>query len=295
MFESSRIPNRWVNILNDYFDAVVVPDPFLIEVYQQSGVTLPIFVVPLGLDLSTFFKQPLKKEKQTPFVFGNLSTCLDRKNHLTLVRAFAKAFGDDPNYQLIINSRYVQKETDLLLKKEIRNLELDNVFFSHLELDKAGYLKLFKDIDCYVSLSKGEGFSIQPREAMALGIPTIVTDNTGQSTICKSGLALIVSSPHLKPAFYDWIKEQCGFSYDCTVEEATEKLKEVTNNYEEHLKKGAAAREWVHQYTYDHIKPLYKTLVSPSEVILGSENKITSTQLITNSKPLYEKYKRLTH
>ena len=51
MFESTSIPRIWVKKLNQEFDMVVVPDPYLIEVYKNSGVTVPIFFVPLGVDL----------------------------------------------------------------------------------------------------------------------------------------------------------------------------------------------------------------------------------------------------
>ena len=48
MFESTEIPKEWVSILNDYFDAAIVPDSYHIKVYQSCGVEIPIFVLPLG-------------------------------------------------------------------------------------------------------------------------------------------------------------------------------------------------------------------------------------------------------
>ncbi len=293
MFESSLLPDKWVEILNEYFDAVAVPDPFLVDVYQHSGVALPIFVLPLGLDLNPFLKAPLKQTKKCPFVFGNLSTCIERKNHLTLVRAFALAFGDDPNYKLFINSRLHDSKAERALKQEILNLKLTNVLFSHLELPQDAYLKFFQSIDCYVSLSKGEGFSIQPREAMALGIPAIVTDNTGQHTLCQSGLVFGVPSVRESPAYYHWIQTPCGTHYNCDVQEAASALKEVAQHYDAYLEKNSAARAWSRQYSYDEIKPLYRTLVKPQQVILGPENRLSPTTLMTNSKALYEKYKAL--
>jgi hypothetical protein len=38
--------------------------------------------------------------------------------------------------------------------------------------------------DAFLFLSKGEGFGMPPREAMATGLPTIVADNTGLSPFC---------------------------------------------------------------------------------------------------------------
>src|SRR5882724_11465347 len=47
MFESDAIPQLWVDILNNYYDMVVVPDNYLIDVYKNSGVKIPIFMIPL--------------------------------------------------------------------------------------------------------------------------------------------------------------------------------------------------------------------------------------------------------
>jgi hypothetical protein len=47
MIESTAIPKFWTQILNDYYDMVVVPDDFLVNVYKNAGVKIPIFVLPL--------------------------------------------------------------------------------------------------------------------------------------------------------------------------------------------------------------------------------------------------------
>ena len=92
MIESSRVINEWAMMLNLYFDGVIVPDPFLVEAYRDSGVTIPIFYVPLAVDLKDFINRPLKKKKEKgPMVFANLSTAIERKNQALLIKAFAKA------------------------------------------------------------------------------------------------------------------------------------------------------------------------------------------------------------
>ena len=60
------------------------------------------------------------------------------------------------------------------------------------------YIEFISTFDCYVNLSKGEGFSIPPRESLALGIPCIISDNTAHKTICDSGLVLPVTSKILQ-------------------------------------------------------------------------------------------------
>ena len=235
MFESSKIPEEWVRVLNAYFDAVAVPDRFLVEVYENSGVNIPIFELPLAVDFRPFLREPLKKSANKPMVFANFSVCIDRKNHLQLIRAFAQAFGNSSDVLLKINAKSSESGLNEKIKEEIRSLNLTNVEFTEQKLEAADYLKLFKTVDCYVSLSKGEGFSIQPREAMALGIPTIVTNNTAQSTICKSQLVRAIESPIAVPACYHWTARTHGVNYDCYLEEAALALKDIFYHYPNYL------------------------------------------------------------
>src|SRR5690606_1798913 len=90
MFESDAIPPLWVNILNSFYDMVVVPDPYLISVYKNSGVKIPIFVLPLGILIEDLLKIPLKEKIGDPFVFGMSAGFWERKNHIKILRAFAK-------------------------------------------------------------------------------------------------------------------------------------------------------------------------------------------------------------
>ena len=293
MFESDRIPSEWVPIINYYFDAVVVPDACFVEVYKQSGVTVPVFSIPLGLNVEDFLAQPLKTQRNHPMVFSNLSAAVPRKNQVKLVRAFHAAFGNSPEVRLRINSRYSDLPTRNALKQEIEALGLTNIDFTEMILDKPLYVKTMEATDCYVSLSTGEGFSIQPREAMALGIPVIVTDNTGQSTICKSHLVRSVPSLDKIPAYYNWFNEVIGKAYDCSIEDAALALRDVYEHYDAYLSKGKEAREWVKQYRFTNLKPFYLSLVKPKKVTLGHENRITPEEVITDSPELYHKYRTL--
>lgn len=294
MFETSKIPPSFVYKLHHYFDAVVVADPYNIESYKHSGVNLPIFTLPLGLDLDLFIKAPIKSHKQTPFVFGSFGSCEARKNFLTTIRAFALAFGQREDVILKIHSRRGTPSAIAAVEQEIERLGLSNVIFSVGSLDKAHYLENFQSIDCYVSLSKGEGFSIQPREALALGIPTIVSDQTAQSTICHSGYVKSVPATLLEKAYYEALPdEDYGDQFNVSIEDAASAFLEVFNNYETYLSLAHQGREWVKQYEYHRLKGFYLNLIKPKKLLLGDENLLTEDLLITDNRALYEKYLKI--
>jgi len=291
MFESSEIPKTWVYDLNLYFDAVLVPDEFLVDVYKNSGITVPIFVLPLGLNLKPFLNLPLKTEAHTPFVFANFGTGIERKNHLALIQAFYTAFGNQPDVRLWINCKYSRENLFTSLEQEVEKLGVSNIVLTNNCYTHAEYLKNFQEIDCYVSLSEAEGFSIQPREAMALGIPCIVSDNTAQSTICKSGIILPVLSTLQVPAYYEQFQEILGFRYHVDFDQSVLALQAMYKNYAYYLTFSEAMREWARSYDYENLKPLYRSLVLPKKVILDATNSITPTCITTTSPYLYNKYK----
>lgn len=291
MLESTRIVPEWVMMINLYFDAVIVPDPFLIDAYVKSGVSVPVFYIPLGIDIHDFLQAPLKEQKtKGPFIFASLGTAISRKNHKMAIQAFAKVLGNNENAYLYINCREGTPEVRQEIIDEIRKQQCTNIKYTEFRLKKDAYLKLFRSVDCLLSVSKGEGFSIQPREAMALGIPSIVTDNTGQSTICKSGLVKVVPSEISEPCYYFNRTLNDGERFNCTVEDCAAAILDVYQNYAKYLEKGPAMREWAAAYDYSRLSSQYECIVSPKKVVLSTVNEITADCIYTDSQALYDKY-----
>lgn len=295
MFETSKISQKWVDIFNYYFDMIVVPDDFLIDVYKNAGVKIPIFVLPLAYNIEDFLNQPIKQHKNDVFTFGCSASFDTRKNHMTLVKAFIQEFKNNKNVKLKINGRFGDLEYITSLKNLISSLKVENVDLTSIDLGWPEYIKFMTSLDCYVSISKGEGFSIPPRESLALGIPCILTNNTAQKTICNSGFVNIVNSNILEPAFYRALydSEQLGFFYNCEIGDVRRSLTDVYNNYQNYLHKAQSSREWVKQYSWSNLKPKYINLVKPKQIILGNQNIVTNDYLMTNSEKLYNKYKKL--
>lgn len=289
VFESTRLPPNWVEIFNKHFDGVLVADPFLVDVYKKSGVTVPVFFLPLGVNIQDFLETPIKTTRNSPMVFANFGVCATRKNSLTLIRAFARAFGNDPRAKLILGWKMIwERPYRNLVLAEIAKLGLHNVEIQERCLSRTDYLQRFRKVDCYVSLSTREGFSIQPREAMALGIPSIISNSTAQRTICSSGLVRTVAADMLIPGKYIW--GIFGNYEDCTVSDAANAMLDVYNNYDLYLAKSEAARRWVSQYNYPNLRSHYLSIARPKAIALGTTNTIEADKIITNDKSLFEKY-----
>jgi glycosyltransferase involved in cell wall biosynthesis len=298
MIESTKIPREWTKILNHEFDAVIVPDQFLVDVYRNCGVKIPIFVIPVGMYLEPFVQRSHLHEKpqNRPFTFGCLGTYLPRKNQIALLRAFAKAFGNDPNVQLVMNGRSAEMDYLNILRGCERELDLRNVTIKRLPLKWKRYINKISSLDCYVSPSLGEGFSLQPREALALGIPCIVTDNTAQTTICKTGYVRAVPCRREIKARYkvfQSLPDDLGVQFECEVDELAQAMRDVYDNYETYALKAYEGRNWVNQYRYESLRALYETIVLPKKVVLGDCDRIEEGVIYTTSEFLKKKYESI--
>lgn len=295
VFESTRIPSTWVDILNHKFDAVVVADKFFIDVYKKSGVKIPIFHIPLGIYIDEFLQKPLKKVANQPFVFGCCARFFKRKNHTLLIKAFAKEFGNNDKVILRINGGGKWGSEDLWeqLQKLIKKLGVRNIHLTNDALSWQDYVELMSTMDCYVNISSGEGFSITPREALALGIPAIVSDNTAQKTICATQFVKSVRCPKRIPVYCRQSEEYVGYRFDCTLIDVRKALREVYDDYPSYLRKARQGRKWVQKYRWVNLRKKYLSLVKPQKILFGDRNEVTDTYLMTNSKKLYRKYLEL--
>ena len=257
MFESSLIPQEGVKILNTYFDLIVVPDEYLVNVYRNSGVTKKITVLPIALNFEELNQYPKKTARQHPFIFTILSSSIYRKNILETVKAFHLAFPDNDNVQLKINSRYSMDATNQDIVRYLIKHSIKNITYNRDTLPTQVYNKLLADTDCLLNVSMGEGFSIQPREAMFLGIPTIVSNNTAQKTICSTNLVYSVESSKEEPALHYFSDTPHGSFFKCEADKIAEAMLDVYNNYDFYLSQSEKCSLWAEQYSIHNLKKSY--------------------------------------
>lgn len=291
MLETNKIPIEWVNIFNNKFDLVVVPDQYYANVYKDSGVAIPIFVLPIIMDLKKFynFSKLEPKRKNDIFTFGNNSSIWLHKNVELLIKAFGLAFSNNKNVRLLINSRHVEPGNNLVAALKYSNKAL--IEFTSKKLNDDGLLNFLSKIDCYVSFSKGEGFSLCPRECLAMNIPCIISNNTAHTNICGTGFVRSVDSNLLVKSIYAHLPSDTGFQFDTKLEDAVLALLDVYNNYNYYKQQAIKSRNWLDQYSFDNLKEKYINLVCPKNILLGEVNEITDDYLMTDSVLLYKKYR----
>lgn len=169
MLESTRIPEYWVPILND-FDEVWVPSTWAKEMFIKNGITKPIYVVPHGLDPELW--KYSKREPAKPFKFFHYNAFYtNRKGWDTLLSAFAEEFKGDPNVELHYKTVFDAIPPQVTQTPNV-HVHIDRIARNEIP----EYLKPYH---CLVMPHVGEAFLLPGIEAMAVGMPVIITKYAG--------------------------------------------------------------------------------------------------------------------
>lgn len=165
MFESTVLPEGWVEALNQ-FDAVVVPSEFVWQVFRDNGVTVPIAIVPLGID-AAYLRVQRQPRANRPYTFLAIADRGVRKGWDLAWHAFRSAFGDSEEHKLILKCR---EDGMRQLKSGDANVEILRADLSVEEM-----AALYARCDCMVFPTRGEGFGLPPREFAATGGVVLAT------------------------------------------------------------------------------------------------------------------------
>lgn len=179
-WESSKPPSLWAREIN-FYDKLFVPCDFVKEAFQRLNLRIPIEVVPPGVNSSLW--PFIEREVNRPFRFllhANAGYYDPRKNYRVGTEAFLKAFRGRKDVELVIKTTVGAPPPDDILQE--KNIILKTQHFSQKEL-----LAFLSEVDCYLCPSKGEGWGLPAREAMATGMPVIGASYGGMKSVFEHG------------------------------------------------------------------------------------------------------------
>jgi hypothetical protein len=255
-------------------------------------VKIPIFVLPLGIWLESFLNTEKIIRPRKPFTFGISAGFYERKNHLKVLKAFVNEFGNNSEFKLKLHGRFGPIKSKI--ESEVSKLNVNNVELISKPFSQQEYLEWFKSIDCYVYPSMGEGFSITPREALSLGIPTIISNNSVHKTICNSGFVKSIPAKKKVPAIYELFGGQIGNCYDVELCDLQNAMVDMSKSevYPDWIEAVKSAKDWTKQYLWSELKPFYLSLIKPKLILKSNKNSINKNSLEIEDKKLYEKYSK---
>lgn len=268
MFETTKLPSgvngwtgptgNWVDMLKD-IDLLLTPSSFCAEVFMRNDCTVPIKVVPLGVDIKTY--KYIERPKRKVFTFLMLGTLTIRKNPGYVISAFLNLFKNNENVRLILKT---QDGTLGSITFPHKNLIIIDRRSTNKEV-----MQYLYDADCFIFPSRGEGFGLPPLEAMATGLPTILSANTGMKDFCNEEYNYPIRKMTPQPAQrFPRAWGYVGNWFDPDPKELQYLMEYVYAHQDEAREKGRLGAEWVkNNWTFDNtanklIKTLQKTLLN---------------------------------
>ena len=149
--------------------------PWVKNVFEYIFPDKPTFCYKHGIEER--FKPYFKKDPGTPFTFLHIGEPSSRKDAQMVTEAFIELFGHDEKYRLIMkasrmNNVKIADKFGYYYSPSIiyKNIHCINDFLTDEQI-----VGLYKKSDVFVYPTWGEGFGLQPLEALAMGIPVICT------------------------------------------------------------------------------------------------------------------------
>lgn len=188
-WELPALPSEWRTAL-DHVDAVMVPSTFC-QATIAAVTDKPVIVVPHPVPVVAG-RVASSPERASPFRVLSVFNCgssLYRKNPWASIRAFKRAFGSDPDVELILKiADGNHHRADLSrLHSEIgcaQNIRIVDELMGAESLDA-----LLRSADVYISLHRSEGFGLTVAEAIMREVPVVVTNWSGTADFCPPYLA----------------------------------------------------------------------------------------------------------
>ncbi len=218
MWEATILPEAMRENM-DHFDTLLVPSSQNVELFSKYHRNVQY--CPLGVDTDQWVYTPRQADQFFYFMTAGSGR---RKGSDLTVEAFGKAF--DPN------GRY-DGPIPRLIHKSPRGVEFTGPGIETV----SGYISDQEEIDlygrahCYVAAARGEGFGYQPVQAMAQGIPTILTEAHGHCSFAYLGYPVSAS---LEKAG-DFMAGDAGQWWSANVDELVDQMRYVYDNYDEAL------------------------------------------------------------
>jgi glycosyltransferase involved in cell wall biosynthesis len=252
MFEASRIPDSWVPFCN-CMDRLIVPLGANINVFRLCGVTIPIDVVPIGVDETIFNPEfacrsslPSSSLVTSGYKFLIVNDGQSRKNNEMVVKAFQDEFRKE-----------IPEHKVFLVTRTPGGYQGNNVLWIEKYLEDPDLACLIKSCDCVIGASCGEAGDIPVLEGMAMEKPVIVSRDMAHPEYITDGEnGIFIKTERIVPAFSH--SQYKGLPYLVGLHDATwtlpsyeslkKKMRYVYENRDASEKIGKNAREYILKY-----------------------------------------------
>jgi len=262
VWELDVVPPNWVDWMNQ-LDAIIVPCQWNREVFLAAGVRPPIHVVPHVAEPFVATKQvQLAGVNPDDYVFYTIAAWRERNApHLTLT-SFLSEFSSKDKAVLVIktsstNERF--RANGFWRYRIMRHFENTVRDFRRIRKQtpsSARVLLVTEDWtsdqinalhlrgDCYVSMTRAEGWGLGAFEAAQAGNPVVITGHGGQLDFLPSALSYQVGYQLVPSSGREWVNIGAKWA-EPDLAMGGKLMREVYQNQDEAAKKGTMLHQHV--------------------------------------------------
>ncbi len=254
-WEFGRLPRDWLPALRRV-DEVWAYSRSVRDCYVESGVDPGrVHVVPLGIDPSVFWPgvEPMPLPPGPGFRFLFVGGTIHRKGFDLLLAAYARAFRPNDGVGLVIKDMGTrsfyrgQTAEAAVAEHRARGYPIEYIDRALGERELAG---LYAACDGLAQPYRGEGFALPVVEAMACGLPAIVTGAGPALDYASEATAFLV--PARRAAFRECRVgdlETAGrpWMWEPDLDALVELLRRVASDPAAARARGAAASAWIRE------------------------------------------------
>jgi glycosyltransferase involved in cell wall biosynthesis len=228
MFETTCLPESFRESLHN-FPLVIVPSHQNVELFSRYHDNVAF--VPLGVDPAVWHPEERPEVGATfRFLIGGSGP---RKGTDLAHKAFRAAFPSTPQ----------GGPTPVLVMKSPRaeGFHGPNVEIIGGRIPAEAEVDLYASAHCYLQPSRGEGFGLQPLQALAQGCPTILTAAHGHDAFAHLGIGIPAT---LEPADY-FIYGNAGDWWAPDFDALVDEMRWVYDHYDEVVARAAKSAETI--------------------------------------------------
>lgn len=201
-FESDTMDDLRRHHLN-YPDRILVASHWAKDVLLNNEVSKPVEVVPMGVDSDLF--RPYPYEDLSTVNFINIGKKEVRKGHDILIDAFNMAFEktDDVILTMIWSNPFLSQEENDQWTSMYKSSKLGDKIrlIDGGVLDDRMFAQTISYADCGIFPTRSEGFGMPILQAMACGLPVIVTNYSAPTEFCKPNNTMLIEIEEKEPAY----------------------------------------------------------------------------------------------
>jgi glycosyltransferase involved in cell wall biosynthesis len=272
MMETQTVHPDFVRRLNGRYHECWVPTSWNREVLRSSGLNIPCYIAPLGVDPDVYKPGPHRRLPAAELLTTSRAGLLEspegllfittyqptfRKGINTLLDAFERAFSEDPQAALVLaTTLYAPSSIEGTLRE--RGLK-SRVYLLRGKFSEGGLADIYRSCDAYVSASLGEGWNLPLCEAAACGLPVIAGRHSAHAELFTDDCAYFFEPDGYEPvrgaeSISPWFEDQRFAHFgDCSIKQLAGQLRNVKDHRAQAFERGARASERMRtRYSWSH-------------------------------------------